>query len=210
MYGLCGAHRCGKSTLARAYAEKHGLTFLETSVSAIFKELGLNPTNSFTFKKRLDIQEVILERLDATYGEPGARERVITDRTPIDMLGYTVSEAIGTAVTSRDQKRFAAYVEKCFEVTNRRFSTLVLVQPGIPLVKAKGKGALNLAYIEHLNSLMMGLQSDQRVKVPHYYIPRSIVDLDDRVAALENAFGRSYSAAIKNAAEYVNSGGRIH
>src|SRR3569832_345872 len=67
LIGLCGAHRTGKTSLAKAYAKKHGIAFMETSVSAIFKELGLDPAASFDFKTRLDIQEVILERLDAKY-----------------------------------------------------------------------------------------------------------------------------------------------
>src|SRR3569832_863688 len=73
LIGLCGAHRTGKTSLAKAYAKKHGIAFMETSVSAIFKELGLDPAASFDFKTRLDIQEVILERLDAMYsgGAPG-------------------------------------------------------------------------------------------------------------------------------------------
>ena len=207
MIGLCGAHRTGKTSLARAYAEKHGIAFVETPVSTIFRELGHDPAATFDFKTRLDIQEVILTRLDQVYGALNPAELAITDRTPIDMLGYTMSEAIGEAVSVADQERFKKYVERCFEVTNRRFSTLVLVQPGIPLVAAEGKAVMNAAYIEHLNSLMLGLSVDQRVKMPHYYIPRQRLKMEDRLAALENAVGRSTHMQMHESHSWREAGG---
>lgn len=209
MIGLCGAHRTGKTSLARAYAEKHGIAFVETSVSAIFKDLGHDPSATFDFKTRLDIQEVILERLDVVYGALNPAEQAITDRTPIDMLGYTMSEAIGEAVSAADQERFAKYVDRCFDVTNRRFSCLVLVQPGIPLVYQPGKAIMNAAYIDHLNSLMLGLSVDQRVKAAHYYIPRRLVAMDERLAALENAVGRAEHMALQDSNTWRQAGGML-
>jgi predicted ATPase len=209
MIGLCGAHRTGKTSLARAYAEKHGIAFVETSVSAIFRDLGHDPSATFDFKTRLDIQEVILERLDAVYGSLNPADLAITDRTPIDMLGYTMSEAVGESVTTADQDRFKKYVDRCFDVTNRRFSTLVLVQPGIPLVFQPGKAIINAAYIDHLNSLMLGLSVDQRVKMPHYYIPRQLLTIEDRLAALENAVGRAENIALHDSQSWRQSGGML-
>src|SRR3569832_2076889 len=185
LIGLCGGRGTGRTCLAKAYAKKHGIAFMETSVSAIFKELGLDPAASFDFKTRLDIQEVILERLDAMYSMVAPVSFAIVDRTPIDMLGYTMAEAIGHTVGGADQARFAKYAERCFEVTNRRFSTLVLVQPGIPLIEEEGKAAINQAYIEHLNSLMLGLTVDERIKCSHFYILRALTDMDARITALE-------------------------
>lgn len=210
MIGLCGAHRTGKTSLARAYAEKHGIAFVETPVSAIFRELGHDPAAAFDFKTRLDIQEVILERLDAVYGALNPTEQAITDRTPIDLMGYTMSEAIGAAVSAADQERFKKYVQRCFDVVNRRFSTLVLVQPGIPLKVEEGKAVVNAAYIEHLNSLMLGLSVDQRVKIAHFYIPRQVLGMDERLAALENAIGRASRNSLQEAASWREAGGLLH
>lgn len=209
MIGLLGAHRTGKTSLARAYAEKHGIEFIETSVSAIFRELGHDPADSFDFKTRLSIQEVILDRLDAVYGAVSPTVQAITDRTPIDMLAYTMAEAVGGTVRKREQERFEAYVQRCFEVTNKRFSTLLLVQPGIPLVKARGKAVLNQAYIEHLNSLMLGLSCDVRCSVPHFYIRRAMTEMADRITAVENAVGRSFMAVRQEATAYREAGGLL-
>lgn len=189
-FGLAGAHRTGKTTLAREYAKKHGWKFAETSVSAIFKELGVDPQDKFDFSTRLTIQEKILERLQDFY-RLNAGNNVITDRTPIDMMGYTMAEAIGDQVPPTDQARFAKYVSDCFAATNRWFSCILVVQPGIPIVAEEGKAAPNAAYISHLNSLMIGLCCDERLKVPHYYIPKWRTDIKDRIVSIEGACARN-------------------
>jgi hypothetical protein len=65
------------------------------------------------------------------------------------------------------------------------------VQPGIPVVAEEGKASLSNAYIEHLSSLVMGLSVDERIKPAHFYLPRHMTDLDDRIGALEYAIGRA-------------------
>lgn len=196
--GLCGGHRTGKSTLSRAYAKRHKWSVAETSVSQIFKELGHSPSDTFDFKTRLTIQEQILIRLNEFYRN-AAGARVIADRTPIDMLAYTMAEAIGDAVLPEDQRRFIRYANDCFDVTNMWFSCIIVVQPGIPLVHEEGKAALNGAYVEHLNALMMGLCNDQRLKVPHFYIPKNRIDLEERIQSVEFATGRTFDMVCKEA-----------
>src|ERR1035437_11190687 len=98
LIGLMGSHNTGKTTLMHAYAEKNNLARIETSVSAIFKELGRDPAAVFDFRTRMDIQEHVLTRVDEGYAELDPKEQAITDRTPIDMLAYTMAEAIGNVV----------------------------------------------------------------------------------------------------------------
>lgn len=182
--GLFGAQNTGKTTLARAYAEKHGLKFVETSVSAIFRELGLDSSKiPATFTERLAVQHEVLQRLDAMY-ERYAGEEVIFDRCPLDLLGYTLAEALPAAVTDADQITLAKYMQACFDVLNKRFMLVFLVQPGIAMEEREGRGALNAGYIEHLNSLMLGLSCDERTKIARFYLPREVLDLAERVARL--------------------------
>lgn len=191
MIGLCGAHRTGKTTLARAYAEKHGVAFVETSASQVFKEMGLNPAVTYDFETRLTVQEEILKRFDAEYAKHTSSKMAIADRTPLDMLGYTLGDAVQNSVPEDQQERFAKYVQDCLDVTNKRFAVLLLVQPGIKPVVQEGKAALNKAYIEHLNSLILGLSVDERIKPPHFYIPRHMVEMEERMSALEFAISRA-------------------
>ncbi|MPQ56365.1 AAA family ATPase [Duganella sp. FT27W] len=201
MIGLCGAHRTGKTSLARAYTQATGAMFIESPVTKIWTELGLDPSKpNFDFKTRLDAQELILERLDKEYAA-AAGVNAIADRTPIDMLGYTMAEALSNNVTDADMDRFHRYVQRCFDVLNRRFSVLLLIQPGIALQPAANKGALNEAYIAHLNSLMFGLSVDERVHIPHFYMPRANTDLAERLTSLKNAVARSHQSVQRECAQ---------
>lgn len=203
--GLCGAHRTGKTTLARAYAQKRGVTFVETSVSAIWHDLGLDPAKEYDFATRLAVQEEILKRVDAIYAKYAGLD-FITDRTPLDMAAYTLGDAIGERVPADCQDRLERYVQNCFEVTNRRFGMVLLIQPGIPLVDAPGKAAMNRGYIEHLNSLILGLTVDERLTSLHYYMPRAIVKPEDRLTALESTVERSKGKVIAEFADARKAG----
>lgn len=189
--GLAGAHRTGKTSLARAFAEKHNFNLIETSASQVFKDMGYSPSGKYDFATRLVIQEEILKRFDLSYAGYCGDRMSISDRTPLDMLAYTMSEAIGESVSDENQILFKRYAKRCLDITNKRFSILVVVQPGIPIVMAEGKAALNEAYIEHLNSIILGLSVDERVKSSHFYLPRYMVDMDERVAALKFAYDKT-------------------
>lgn len=204
MIGLCGAHRTGKTSLARAFAEKHKLEFVQTTVSQVFKDMGLDPAVTYDFKTRLDVQEAILKRSDAQYAAVGAKP-AITDRTPLDFLMYTLADAVQNTVPEDQQARFKKYVQSCIDVTNKRFGVLLVVQPGIPVVVEEGKAALNEAYIEHLNSIVLGLSVDERIKSAHFYLPRHMTNMDERIAALDFAVGRA-----KKRAEVEREGAVLH
>jgi hypothetical protein len=188
--GLCGSHRTGKSSLARSFSKKSGLKFVETSASAVFKEMGLDPALTYGFETRLSVQERIIEVFEETYAKHSAKSLCITDRTPLDLMAYTLAEAVGDSVQPHMQDRLSKYIDRCIEVTNRRFCALVVVQPGIPLVVEDGKAALNNAYIEHLNSIILGLSVDERIEVPHFYLPRHMVDMKERISAVDFVVGR--------------------
>lgn len=188
--GLCGAHRTGKTSLARAYAQRRDVPFVETSVSAIWRELGLDPAVTYDFETRLMVQEKILQRVDAVYGEFSGLD-FVSDRTPLDMAAYTLGDAIGDRVPVGCHERLAKYINACFEVTNRRFGMVFLIQPGIALVEEEGKAAMNSSYIEHLNSLILGLTVDERLTCQHFYMPRAVLDFEDRLQALSASVDRA-------------------
>jgi AAA domain len=197
---LIGAHRTGKTSLARAYAERRGVPFVETSVSAIWKELGYDPSVTYDFETRLTVQEEILKRVDAVYGNWAGLD-FITDRSPLDMAAYTLADAIGDRVPASCQQRLAKYVNDCFDVTNRRFGMVFLIQPGIALVHEEGKAAINVGYIEHLNSLILGLSVDERLTCHHFYMPRAVLDFEDRLQALVASVERARSRVAEHYAE---------
>lgn len=189
--GLAGSHRSGKTTLARRYAEKTGALFVETPVSAVFTEFGADPQETMTFERRMDIQERVMERLETLYRAGALSEKAIADRTPLDMAAYTLANCHNASVPADQQARLAKYIDKCFDVTNKYFTCIVLVQPGIEIVEAPGKAAPSMAYMEELNFLLRGLMSDDRLHIHAYNINRTSMELDRRFDALDFCVKRS-------------------
>ncbi len=182
--GLCGAHRTGKTTLAMELAKLKGAPFVRTRVSEIFKEYGLHPAQPMDFATRLNIQFRLLDVCESDWQAAG--ENFITDRTPVDLMAYTFGDIQGeTEVSDPD---FDRYVERCFDAVNRYFDTLIIIQPGIPLAEAEGKAALNKAYIEHINSLIIGLCHDQRVRCKILTLSRETTEFGERVRSISVAW----------------------
>lgn len=187
--GLTGVHRTGKTTLARAYAEKHGIPFVETSASKIMLEAGFDPKAHYPMDDRLYIQGLILEGLERAYSNAG--RMFITDRTPIDAAAYMLADVTREPLPSWFEGALMGYLKKCIDVTNRYFSLLVVVQPGIEIKDEPGKAPATPAYMEHISKLIMGLAVDERVSAYHYYIPARITDLQKRIRSIEVAWERS-------------------
>ncbi len=175
--GLCGSHRTGKTTLAHDIAAKTGTEFLQTATGEVFALNGLHPSESMDFATRIWIQHKVVDAAEKVWQRASAP--FVSDRTPIDMMAYTLADIQGK--TSVDFAALEDYLHHCFEVTNLFFSRLVVVQPAIPLVHEEGKAALNKAYMEHLNILIKGLCSDERLQLPVLVLARNVVDREQRV-----------------------------
>jgi predicted ATPase len=175
--GLCGSHRTGKTTLAAEFAATHGIRLVKTTTSEVFAANNLDPAAKMDFATRLWIQhKIVAEALKVWQQEDSP---FITDRTPIDMMAYTLGDIQGD--TEVDFTELKKYLDYCFKVTNEVFSRLVILQPAIPLVQEEGKARLNRGYIEHLNLLILGLGNDERLRCPVHIIPRNVLDLTQRV-----------------------------
>jgi hypothetical protein len=179
--GLAGAHRTGKTTLAQAVSRTRGIPFAKTDTAALFKQRGLTPCQSLDFKTRLQIQQHILTAAFEIWETQPAT--FITDRTPLDFMAYTLADIQGA--TEVNFTSLEKYLEGCFEVTNKIFTMLVVIQPAIPLVYEEGKAALNKAYLEHLNTIIVGLCHDERLTCPAFIMERRTTCLEDRIYALE-------------------------
>lgn len=188
--GLCGAHRTGKTTLAKAFAERAGIPFVQTSTSRVFADMGLDPAIDYPMDVRLDVQDRILFVLREQWRAMNG-QKFITDRTPIDMIAYTLADVRQSTLTPEQDQRLKRYMDDCFNATNEFFSTLIVVMPGIPVTAAPGKASLSPGYIAHHAHLVAGLVVSPSVHAQHFYIPPSMTDLDRRVEAVERALLRS-------------------
>ena len=175
--GLCGAHRTGKTTLAIALSSHLNIPFVRTTTSQVFAQLGLDPAEPMDFQTRLFVQNHVLDAAEQVW--QNSATPFVSDRTPIDMIAYTLGDIQGK--TEVDFDLLSQYIDRCFASTNQFFQNLAIIQPGIPLVYEDGKAALNAAYIEHINILVIGLCNDSRLKTNVFCNARDAIAIDLRI-----------------------------
>lgn len=208
MIGLMGSHRTGKTTLAKEFAAIAEIQFVETSTSKVFRENGFDPQANYDMATRIRIQNLILDDAEAKYmAAEAAGKDFITDRTPLDMLAYLLADVQRQGTSEEEDSMIARYKRRAFQVTNRYFTALFLVQPGIPLVADPTKAPILWSYMDHLNSLMMGLMCDEQTQASKNYIPRNMLDLHERVRAINNAMRKTVE---RHESLVVNSGATFH
>ncbi|CAB4121763.1 AAA domain containing protein [uncultured Caudovirales phage] len=208
MIGLIGAHRTGKTTLAKAYAEEMEVPYVETSSSAVFERLGYSPKVDYDFGTRMIIQNAILDDAIVKYSQHTGM--FVTDRTPIDMLAYTIADIQRQNLSLEQSREFIKYFHRCFEESNKRFMCLTLIQPGIEIVDAPGKAPANPAYMEHLNTIMLGLLVGEFNSSSHFYLPRRTTDMQERVEALKFVVNKVVSRDFENIETLKAKGISIH
>lgn len=183
MIGLAGSHRTGKSTLAKRFGEVAGYTYVKTSASKIFEELGLDPKVDYPLSKRLWVQLRLLEDLQQTY--EARHNYVVVDRTPIDLMAYTIADVTRQNVDPYADQEIMAYIDKCYAVTRKYFSAIIVLQPGIEVIEEVDKAPGVESYMEHINMLCMGALSMPGMKAVRAYImSRHCLELDDRVSSM--------------------------
>jgi predicted ATPase len=208
MIGLTGAQGTGKTTLAKRYSEIAKIPFAATSTRGVFARLGYDPKVDYPLGIRLDIQRHILDALKATYREAG--HRFITDRTPIDLMAYTLADVQRANMTPKDEAVLAAYMRDCFAVLNSYFSTLLILQPGIPIVEEPGRAPMSFGYTAHISALIFGLTVCEKVEAVHYFIPSAITDLDRRVDCIVYSIKRAAEKFSSQIEQAVADGLHIH
>lgn len=196
MIGICGAHRTGKTTLARTVSELSGFHFLETNASGTFKRLGCSPKEDMDLKDRLFVQTEILNDIEEAYRN-SPTPHFITDRTPLDTAAYLIADVHRTATKGDPwvEYEILRYVDRCLEMSEQWFSLLVLVQPGIQLKDHEDKAPASPVYIEHINDILIGLlmgRSDEGINTNIAMIRRGTHDLRDRVEVMLDLTGKYF------------------
>ena len=183
-HGLCGAQRTGKTTLARAYAETHGLKFVATNTRQVLASIGMDAKTQYPIKQRLFAQNAILSELCSQWKQDST---AIFDRTPIDVLAYMEADVLRDFPNDEETiESYMAYRSKCLAAVHL-FDSLTLVQPGITIIEEEGAAQGCVPYMEHFNTLCIGyLHYAQSVNVATCIIDRPSVDLKLRVSLLHS------------------------
>lgn len=177
--GLCGAHRTGKTTLAKAFADLKGFKFISAGVSGVFEELGIEPSSSLDVKTRLMVQNAILDRYEQ---QVAGQTDFVIDRTPIDMIGYMLAD-LRQDDFAGEGASIARYVQRCADVAKSTLDMATLLKPCIPVKHEPGKGLLDRQYIMGLHWVIAGAL--EHYGLTHSVMPAEVDTVDGRVARLE-------------------------
>lgn len=214
MIGLSGTHGTGKTTLARAFAQKQDIPVVLTTASGVMHSLGLDPAADYPIDIRIGAQEAILHAFEKQYADATRRTPLfIADRTPLDLASYILADVQRATLLARPEvaRLVTIYVQKCFVSLNRWFSTVLLVQPGIQIEPGReGKAGACEAFMEHQNTLLRGLIGDTRSEVKGYVIPRTVTDLDERIKCVGNAFSAAFQHQTAAVQLHKAAGGHVH
>lgn len=179
--GISGASGTGKTTIAQAIAQSTGVEYIGSVAREVYNSLGLTPRDNYSFSTRIMIQEAILKESERRY--VNAKRIFITDRTPIDFMAYLLADIQRETLEIEQTVAVNAYLKRCIEVCNRYFQSLVILQPGIEVID-DGERPVETMYNEHINYLMLGVVSDQRLTPTKHILNRDVVDIGRRVASV--------------------------
>jgi hypothetical protein len=182
MFGLTGAHRTGKSTLAKQLSMDLGFAYYDASVSRIMRELGVNSVEHLTLDKRLDAQEYLLKRhLEdiATMPRP-----CITDRTPLDFIGYMLAEVTMHNTPQELWERTGKYVEDCLTATRIHYDTVIACRPLPSYEEDPTKPPPNVGYQWELQLIIEGAMMQVRPQVQTAFLKSTV--FNERVQGAGN------------------------
>lgn len=192
--GLTGAHRVGKSTLAEVLAKDIKAKYTPVGISDMQAAYGYDSSKQdYPWEERKKIQELLLGELSnqllglrVYHVEPVNSPLKITDRTPLDLVGYAMWSFPDNA-TKEDTAWLENYIQQSIELTNRNYHGVALVQPGIPLVSSPTSAPADAEMIETFNQCYLSLFLDPRLRIKKFIIPRELIDTDRRSFAVRSA-----------------------
>lgn len=161
MYGLAGASRTGKTTLARKLSEELGIPFLDSSTTVLARKAGFNMVANMSIEDRISAQELLLKGYMELVEEAG--KLFVTDRTPFDMLAYTLAEVSMHSCSAELGQRISDYGKACIAAGENTFAMVLHVAPLPSYEEQSDKPPLNKAYQDHIHLLIGGALMDSSV-----------------------------------------------
>lgn len=177
LIGYCGAHRTGKTTLAKKSAEHYGKEFVATEVGQFLSSINVEPISLqhtpydyfLNIQKQVinylcDLSKLLKERASASETTDTALRNkdsvIFVDRTPIDALAYTQAY-FGSKDFEylRYNPLVHNFLSECADLAfegMKNFDAVFVVQPGIELVEERNKALVDSAYMGQINSLVIG------------------------------------------------------
>lgn len=187
--GLAGAHRTGKTTMAKRFAEDHGCEYVTISMTQIMADMGLEPADIQDVQTRLKVQRKAVQACDRMF--VGRKTAFIADRTPIDVAAYTIADAVQGFYGPEYSDEAVKIVDDCLDITNMAFSGILHVHPSphIKYVMEPGKPKPDNMYQLHIDAVIGGLLGRHTVKPPVWFISGEVHDQNQRDEVMGEFYG---------------------
>lgn len=191
--GFSGAHRTGKTTVAKLIADVNSYPFIQSSMTSIANDMGIKVGLAMPWEERVEFQERGLKAFEADY-EKASHGMFVSDRTPLDLAAYVIT-AWHPAVATPAQTDWAHdYVKRCKEATNRWFFQVSIIQPAnIPYEEADQKGDNIDFYRENFNAVVTGLGWSDEIYAGIHIIPRGLLSIQERAEAVCQEYAKNLS-----------------
>lgn len=204
-YGLFGAHRSGKSTLAAAAAKVLGIEYLPIKTTEVAKRFGFNPVLPMTLSQRIDLQAILLDDFIKTVHQ--ATGPFITDRTPLDHAAYLLTEInmrSGDQLDAAALQRCKDIYDAAIEVTSTTFEMVYYLQPLSTYEVDPTKPPENRIYQLHYEMVSLGILMQHSRRFNWASIPA--MDLEERTSV----FCQSVASRIQSIQESRQSATHLH
>lgn len=177
LYGLSGAHRAGKSTLAASVAKGLGIKYEPIRTTEVAKRAGFNPVGAMTLTQRLDLQRFLFD--DMVKQARAVKEPTIFDRTFLDHAVYLLCEFHMTShedTFPRVLEQVNSFVDQCVEATVNHMDFIYYVDRLSVYVEEPGKPAPNPAYQRHYALTMLGLLTENNKRLNWGHVPAMAIE----------------------------------
>jgi len=193
MFAFVGASRTGKTTLAKAAAETLGWHYYDGSFGLAAKRLGFEAVRPQTVLERIEMQEAVLG--DHVLQLESLPRPCITDRTPLDYIGYTLAE-VGMHALEDTQlmHRIHRFVETCLHVTRQHYDTVIACRPLAHYAEEEGKPPVNPAYQWHVQWIIEGAMNQVNDVVQDAYLKTD--DHELRLEAAVEVFAKQFEERL--------------
>lgn len=198
-FAITGAHRSGKSTLAKDLSEALGIPYFEVSTTAMAKALGFDPVAPMTFAERLTLQEGLLE---AHLAQLQQRPRpFIADRSTLDNAAYLLAEVGMNNVDPALWDRIERYRQRCMWAAGELYDLLLITRPLPGYEQRPDKPPANVAYQWHFQAIIegMAIQVCHGSTASHWnYATVLTQDRKDRVASCARVMNQTFQALMSD------------
>lgn len=190
-FGISGAHKSGKTTLAKALAAKWNMTYVDVRLSDVNRAFGVSPNEIIPFARRLEVQQNIVAHCINLFSD--AEENYIADRTFLDVAAYTLSY-MPHVVSDIESETVKMIVDQCYRAQAAFFDKTVIVGNSFetaPEPENAGKAAFSWAWNFQLQTLIRGLVLNSGMKCPVSFISDTHSTVDQRIQKMEVIIGEA-------------------